>query len=195
MARLLEADQGAGRVAVALDVGMAGLPELGRGAVLLQHRIGEEEPGRLHVGDEQRARIARGDVAGEHHADLVGEDGFALVVDHAAAVTVAVEGEAEIGAMLEHGVARRVQHVEIFGIGIVRREIVVELAIERDDGGAKLGQNARGEGAGRAVAAGNDDLQGTQQFRPCQKIGHVALGHVGHEDVAAAFVLLRRTPR
>ena len=35
MPRLLEADQGAGLVAVALDVGMAGLPELGRGAVLL----------------------------------------------------------------------------------------------------------------------------------------------------------------
>ena len=97
--------------------------------------------------------------------------------------------------VLEHRVARRVQHAEIFGIRIVGGEGVVELAIERDDGGAKLGENARGEGAGRAVAAGDDDLQGAQQFGPRQEIGHVALGHVRHEDVAPAFVLRRRTPR
>ena len=100
--RLLEADQRAGLVAVALDVGVSGLPEQRLGAMLLQHRIGEEQAGRFHVGDEQRALVARGDVAGEHHADLVGEDRLAFVVDHAAAVAVAVEGEAEIGAMLEH---------------------------------------------------------------------------------------------
>ena len=168
MARLLEADQSAGLVAVALDVGMAGLPELGRGAMRLQHRIGEEEPGRFHVGDEQRAVVAGGDVAGEHHADLVGEDRLALVVDHAAPVAVAVEGEPEIGAMLEHGVACRVQHAEIFGIRIMGGEGVVELAIERDDGGAKLGEDARRESPRRAVAAGDDHLQGAQQFRARQ---------------------------
>ena len=138
--------------------------------------------------------IAGGDVAGEHHADLVGEDRLAFVVDHAAAVAVAIESEAEVGAMLEHGVARRVQHAEVFGIRIMGGEGVVELAVERDDGGAELGENARGEGARRAVAAGDDDLQGAQQFGPRQEIGHVALRHVGHEDVATALVL-RGEPR
>ena len=42
MPRLLEADQRAGLVAVALDVGVAGLPVQRLGAVLLQHGIGEE---------------------------------------------------------------------------------------------------------------------------------------------------------
>ena len=51
------------------------------------------------------------------------------------------------------------------------------------------GEHARREGAGRAVAAGDHHLHGTQQFRPRQQIGHIALGHVGHEDVAPACVL------
>ena len=155
----------------------------------LQHRIGEEEPGRFHVGHEQRALIAGGDVASEHHADFVGKDRLALIVDHAAPVAVAIEGQTEIGLVFQHGVACRVQHAEIFGIRIMRREGVVELAVERDDGGAKLGENARGEGAPRAVAAGDDDLQGAQQFGPRQEIGHVALRHVRYEDVAATLVL------
>ena len=134
MPGLLEADQRAGLVAVALDVGMAGLPEERLGAVLFEHGIGEEQAGRFHVGDEQRAFVAGGDVAGEHDADLVGEDRLALVVDHAAAVAVAVEGEPEIGAMREHGIARGVQHAEVFGVRVVGGEGVVELAIERDDG-------------------------------------------------------------
>jgi gamma-glutamyltranspeptidase/glutathione hydrolase len=51
---------------------VAGLPELGRGAALLQHRIGEEEPGRFHVGDEERVPVAKRDIAGEifKQADL-----------------------------------------------------------------------------------------------------------------------------
>ena len=190
MARLLEADQRAGLVAVALDVGMAGLPELGRGAVLLQHRIGEEQPGRFHVGDEQRARLraamSRASITPTLSAKIASPS-LSTTPQRSPSPSKARPRSAPV---LEHGVARRVQHVEIFGIGIVRGEGVVELAIERDDGGAKLGENARREGAGRAVAAGDDDLQRAQQFRPRQKVGHVALGHVGHEDVAAAFVLL-----
>ena len=42
----------------------------------------------------------RREVAGEHHADLVGEDLLALVVDDAAAVAVAVEAEADVGLVL-----------------------------------------------------------------------------------------------
>ena len=41
--------------------------------------------------------MERGEVAGEHDADLVGEDLVALIVDDAAAVAVAVEAEADVG--------------------------------------------------------------------------------------------------
>ena len=71
----------------------------------LQHGVGREEAGRLHVDDEGRARVQRGEVARQHDADLVGEDLVALVVDHAAAVAVAVEAEPDIGAVLPHRVA------------------------------------------------------------------------------------------
>ena len=100
MAGLLEAGQGVQVVHPALDVGMAGLPVVGLGALRLQHRVGGEEAGRLHVDDELGAGVQRRQVARQHHADLVGEDLVALVVDHAAAVAVAVEAEADIGAGL-----------------------------------------------------------------------------------------------
>ena len=132
--------------------------------------------------------VACGDVAGEHHADLVGEDRLALVVHDPAAVAVAVEGEPEIGAVLEHRVARRIQHGEIFGIGVVGGEGVVEVAIERDDRCAERGEHPGGERAGGAVAARDHGLQGTPQFRPRQEIGQVALGQIGHEDVAPGIV-------
>ena len=41
-----------------------------------------------------------GQVAGQQQADLVGEDLLALVVDHAAAVAIAIEADAEVRAML-----------------------------------------------------------------------------------------------
>ena len=100
--------------------------------------------------------MQRGDVAGEHHADLVGEDLLALVVDDAAAVAVAVEAEADRGAGLQHLVADGVQHLQVFGVRIVAREGVVELGVERHDLDADRLQHARREGAGGAVAAGGD---------------------------------------
>ena len=41
------------------------------------------------------------EIARQHDADLVGEDLVALVVDHAAAVAVAVEAEADVGLVLD----------------------------------------------------------------------------------------------
>jgi hypothetical protein len=52
-----------------------------------------EQARRLHVDHELRAGMQPAEIAGEHHADLVGEDLGALVVHHAAAVPVAVEAE------------------------------------------------------------------------------------------------------
>ena len=89
--RFLEADQRAQFVGAPLHVGMAGLPVFDLRAVLAQHRIGDEQPGRFHVDHELRARMQRRDIAGQHHADLVGEDFLAVIVHHAAAIAVAVE--------------------------------------------------------------------------------------------------------
>ena len=93
VAGLLEAGERAELVDAALDVGMAGLPVVDLDAVGFQHRVGQEQAGRLHVDHEGRAPVQRRHVARQHHADLVGENLLAFVVDDAAAVAVAVEAE------------------------------------------------------------------------------------------------------
>ncbi len=112
VAGLLEPDERAGLVAIALDVGVAGLPVGGVGAVLLQNGVGGEKPRRFHIHHEFRVRVVGGNVASEHHADLVGENLVALVVHHAAAVAVAVEGKPDISAREPHGIREGVQHLE-----------------------------------------------------------------------------------
>ena len=159
MAGFLEAGDGAKLGDAALDVGMAGLPVVGDGAIASQHRVGVEQAGRLDVDDEGRAGMQAGDVAREHDADLVGENLVAFIVDHAAAVAVAVEAQPDIGAGFQHLVADGMQHLHVFGIGVVARKSVVEFDVERDHLAADALQRLRREGAGGAVAAGGHHLQ------------------------------------
>ena len=104
----------------------------------------------------------------QHHADLVGEDLLALVVDDAAAVAVAVEAERDIGARRLHRRRHRVQHMQVLGIRVVAREGEIELAIEGDDLGAERAQELGRKGARRAVAASGDDLE------PAVNLGRLA---------------------
>ena len=138
---------------------MAGLPEVDLDAVGAQRGVGGEQPGRFDVDDEGRVRVQLREVARQHDADLVGEDLVALVVDHAAAVAVAVEAERDVGASLRDRRRHRVQHLHVFGVRIVAREGEVEIAVERDDLDAERAQELGREGAGGAVAAGGDDLE------------------------------------
>ena len=163
---LLEAGERAQFVDPPLDVGMAGLPVVGLDAVGFEHRIGEEQAGRFHVDHEGRVLVQARHVARQHDADFVGEDLLAFVVDHAAAVAVAVEAERDVGLVDQHRVAHGVQHLHVFGVGIVAREGVVELAVERHHLAADRLQDVRREGAGGAVAAGGDDLQLALDLRP-----------------------------
>src|SRR2546423_1018494 len=90
--------------------------------------------------------------------DMVGDDLVALVVAHAAAVAVAVEAERHVRLVLDHGVAHGVQHLHVFGVGIVVRERVIELAVKRHDLAADRLEHARREGARGAVAAAAYDM-------------------------------------
>ena len=168
---------------------MAGLPEVDLDAVGPQRRIGLEQPGRLDVDDEGRVRAPLREVARQHDPDLVGEDLGALVVDDAAAVAVAVEAERDVGAGLLHRRRHRMQHLHIFGVRIVVREGEVEIAVERNDLDAELAQELGREGAGRAVAAGGDDLEPAAHFRASGQIGDVAGGKIGHEFVSPAGLI------
>ena len=120
------------------------------------------------------------------HADFVGEDLLALVVDHAATVAVAVKAERDVGAVDQHRVTHGVQHLHVFGVGIVARKRVIELAIERHHLAADRFEDSGRESAGGAVAAGGDDLQLALDFRPFGQIGDIAFGEILHELVRAA---------
>ena len=165
---------------------MAGLPVVDLDAVGGERGIGGEQAGRLDVDDEGRALVQLRQVAREHDADLVGEDFLALVVDDAAAVAVAVEAEPDVGAGRLHRLRHRVQHVQVFGVRVVARKGVVELAVERHDLDAERREQLRRKGAGRAVAAGRDDLHLARELRPVRQVGDVAGREVGHEFIGAA---------
>jgi hypothetical protein len=83
-------------VGAALHVGMAGLP-VGRWHPAFAEPGRSRTPGRLHVDHDVRILVDRRHVARQHHADLVGENLRAGIVDNAAAVAAAVETETDIG--------------------------------------------------------------------------------------------------
>ena len=119
----------------------------------------------------------------------------ALVVDDAAAVAVAVEAERDVGAMRLHRLGHRVQHVQVFGVRIVAREVEIEVAVERHDLDAEPRQQLRREGARGAVAAGGDHLQLALELRPLGQRGDIAGGKIGDEFVGAALGVARRGRR
>ena len=61
------------------------------------------------------------------HAHLIGEDLVTFIIDYAAAITVAVEAEPDIRARGAQFFADRMQHPQIFGVGIVFGESPIEL--------------------------------------------------------------------
>ena len=58
--------------------------------------------------------------------------------------------------------------------------------MQRNDIAADPRQNLRREGAGRAVAAGDDGLQAPREAGTRGEIGHIALANIGMKPVAAA---------
>ena len=74
-----------------------------------------------------------GHAEGEDREDLVAVDVLALVVDGQAAVGVAVEGEADVGAVLDHG---RLERREVGRAAAVVDVEPVGLGADHDDLGA-----------------------------------------------------------
>ena len=178
VARLLEPGQRPDLGGLALDVGVAGLPVDRFRPVGLQHLVGLVEAGRLHIDDEGRVGVQLRQVAGQHQADLVGEDLLAGVVHHPAAVAVAVEAQRQIGPGLPHALRHLAQHGVVLGVGVVLGEGEVEVGVHLDHLGSHAAQGFRREGPGRAVSAGGDHLD-----RPAQL-------HLAHLlEVALAEVL------
>ena len=155
VAGLLEAGERADLVDAALHVGMAGLPVVGLGAVLHQHRIGHEQAGRFHVGDERRVRDAAPRCRAPASRRPCRRRSRRPRCRPRRSGRRRRRSRAPTSALcLQHRVAHGVQHLHVFGVGIVVREGVVELAVERHHLAADRFQHLRRERAGGAVAAG-----------------------------------------
>src|SRR5205809_575212 len=77
-------------IAPPLHIGVACLPVFRSGSVFSQHRIGHEQAGRLHIGDEGGLAVLRGEIAREHDADFIGKDLLPFIIDDTAAIAVAI---------------------------------------------------------------------------------------------------------
>ena len=92
-------------------------------------------------------------------------DRAALFVDHEAAIGVAVEGEAEVGAVLDDGTLQVDEVRRLERVGLVVGEGAVEFEVERHDlerQGRQAGRLAEHGGHGEpahAVAGVDDDLE------------------------------------
>ena len=102
---------------------------------------------------------------------------------------------ADVRLVRQHRVAHGVQHLHVFGVRIVAREGVVELAVERHHLAADRFQHLRRERAGGAVAAGADHLELALELRPLGQIGDVARGEILDERVGAAAAQLEARRR
>ena len=162
---------------------MAGLPHQ-RVAAGLGHLV-EQHLARLHVGDDGPARLRLQHVAREHDQQLVAEQDVAFIVDHADAVPVAVEGDAEIGLLARHLGDDLLEVLRDRRVGMVVREGAVHVAIDDEMRPGQAGGQRLHDRAGGAVARVPYHLQRALAAVPVSQhaIG-IAGGNV-HAAVAA----------
>ena len=105
-----------------------------------------------HVAGGESRGLLLGDLARrDQGGDRAGADRLAALVDHEAAVGVAVEGEPEVGAVLEHRPLQVAQVLRLERVGLVVGERAVELEVQRDDVQRQLRQRRAG-GVSRATS-------------------------------------------
>ena len=83
---------------------------------------------------------------------------------HVPASELCPEISPELRALVVHCVGHCAQHLHVFWIGIVAREAVVELGVERDDLGTDAAQRFGRECGRGAVAARSHHLDGAGEF-------------------------------
>ena len=116
------------------------------------------------VGDDSAAGIIRRQDGGHHGDEGVAVDFFPIGQDGAHAVHVGVENEAQVGFVVEDGLADRGHGIGIFRVGDMVGEHAIrfeELAARRI--GAEFRQDLSGKEPAAAVAGVDDDVHPFQR--------------------------------
>ena len=176
MAAHLAGQLGLGLAHLGLDQRMPGLPHQ-RAAAVAQD-VGGQAAGALHVVHDHRTRVALQHVGGEQHQQTVRIDVLARPGDHAQAVAVAIEGDAEVGVEAIHHLHQRIQVVRLAGVRVVVGEGAVDVAEQRGDVRADRFQHARPQHAGGAVAGIHHHLEPLADLHVAGDALHVVLADV-----------------
>ena len=116
-------------------------------------------PARAHVVDHLRAGLLLEHGLGEQRRREVAGDELAGVVDEEAAVGVAVEGDAEVGALLERLADDELAVLGQQRVRLVVREAPVRLEVARDGVDRQPLEHRRQHRAGHPVRGVDDDAQ------------------------------------
>ncbi|KFB71375.1 MAG: hypothetical protein AW09_003477 [Candidatus Accumulibacter phosphatis] len=134
------------------------------------------------VVDDRLAWAAVEHVSGKEHQLTIGVDDLAVAGDDTEAVTIAVESESEFGA----GAAERLDDISqvlwFRGIGVMVRKIAIYLAEQFHQLTSQRAKELRGEAAGDAVAAVDDDLHWPRQADvagDAREVGRLDVGAAG----------------
>jgi hypothetical protein len=134
---------------------IVGLPPLARST--------GPEAGAFDVVDDLAARNAAEHVGGEQHQLAVGEDDLAVLGDHAEAVAVAVEGQADLGVGVRSARITSCRFSGLDGSGWWLGK-VPSTSQNSSTTSQPIGGTGRGDAAGDAVAAVDDDLHRARQL-------------------------------
>ncbi len=131
----------------------------------------------LDVGDDRLARMAGQDLGRQDLQQLIAEQDPALAIDHADPVAIAIEGDAELGAVRADRLDQILEVLGHGGIGMVVREAAVDLGEQQ----MMLARQRRGQRlerlAGGAVAGVPDHLEGAPALEVLAQAPDIGVEH------------------
>ena len=129
-------------------------------------------------------------LGGDQSRQRRGVDQFTTLVDHETPVSVAVEGQTDVGPVLFHRCLQIDQVLRIDRVGLVVGEVPIELEVQLDHLGGQLREDHWRSEPRHAVAGIDHHLEPTLQRRhQAQQIVGVLLEHLALGDAAARAVI------
>ena len=132
----------------------------------------------LHVEDDPRAGLALEHIGGEQDQLPIGIDDLAVLRDDAQAIAITVEREAELGIGRRDGANQVGEILRLARVGMVIREVAVDLRIELTHVAAERAQDAGRRRAGNAVARVDGNLHPASELAIARRCGALYSGRM-----------------